>query len=170
MERGDTGIMDPALIKARELLECVTPLRLDCGRQCGAACCQPDEDGKGGMLLFPGEEELYSSLPEGFDIEQTDEGLLLTCEGFCERNERPLSCRLFPLFVFPEGETGYTLELDPRGHIVCPLCEYGIRAFSPEFVNAVKQAAEVLMGSEKQRAFLRNTAQRIRDMQKWREE
>lgn len=157
-------------MKARELLEAVTPLRLDCGRQCGAACCQPDDEGKGGMLLFPGEEELYSPPPEGFTIEETDEGLLLTCEGFCERSERPLSCRLFPLFVFPEGEMEYALATDPRGHIVCPLCGYGIRAFSPEFVSAVKQAAEVLMSSEKQRSFLLNTAQRIRDMQKWQEE
>ena len=27
----------------------------DCGLLCGAACCQPDEDGQGGVHLFPGE-------------------------------------------------------------------------------------------------------------------
>ena len=48
--------MDPleAVKQARDLLERVTPLRRDCGGVCGAACCQSDEDGQGGMLLFPG--------------------------------------------------------------------------------------------------------------------
>ena len=55
-----------AVLEARRLLECVTPLKTDCGRACGGACCQPDEDGQGGMLLFPGEEALYADLPEGF--------------------------------------------------------------------------------------------------------
>ena len=48
-----------AVIRARDLLSDVTPLKTDCGRICGGACCQPDEDGQGGMLLFPGEEGLY---------------------------------------------------------------------------------------------------------------
>ena len=48
-----------ALLAARALLADVTPLRTDCGRCCGAACCAPDEDGQGGMLLFPGEEALF---------------------------------------------------------------------------------------------------------------
>ena len=46
------------LEKARALLENVTPMNRDCGRICGAACCQPDEEGHGGVFLFPGEEEL----------------------------------------------------------------------------------------------------------------
>ena len=33
------------VIAARELLESVTPLRQDCGRYCGGACCESDEDG-----------------------------------------------------------------------------------------------------------------------------
>ena len=57
-----------AVRAARELLEDITPLNQDCGRFCGGACCQCDEDGQGGMLLFPEEEALYSPLPEGFSI------------------------------------------------------------------------------------------------------
>ena len=34
-----------AVIQARKLLDSVTPLKTDCGRTCGGACCQPDEDG-----------------------------------------------------------------------------------------------------------------------------
>ena len=47
------------ILSALKLLEKVTPLKGDCGRVCGAACCQSDETGKGGMLLFPGEKALY---------------------------------------------------------------------------------------------------------------
>ena len=47
------------LDRARELLENVTPMKTDCGKICGAACCQPDEEDLNGMLLFPGEERYY---------------------------------------------------------------------------------------------------------------
>ena len=77
--------MDQELILARSLLSEVTPLRRDCGRLCGAACCSPDEDGQGGMLLFPGEEELYDPLPDRFVISDTCEGKLLECSGTCDR-------------------------------------------------------------------------------------
>ena len=40
------------ILAARQALETLTPLRGDCGRTCGAACCRPDEDGNGGMLLL----------------------------------------------------------------------------------------------------------------------
>ena len=89
-----------ALLAARALLENVTPLKGDCGRICGGACCEPDEDGQGGMLLFPGEEGLYDPLPEGFTVTPAPEmpgALLITCSGRCQRKDRPLSCRLFPL-------------------------------------------------------------------------
>ena len=33
----------------------LTPMLTDCGALCGAACCQTDEDGQGGVHLFPGE-------------------------------------------------------------------------------------------------------------------
>ena len=53
------------LMKARTLLMNVTPMARDCGRSCGAACCQPDEDGQGGVYLFPGEEELLGEIAWG---------------------------------------------------------------------------------------------------------
>ncbi len=93
------GPLDP-VIAARELLNSLTPLKRDCGRSCGAACCQSDEDGQGGMLLFPGEETLYASLPESWSILPDSavipEGRILVCDGRCDRSARPLSCRLFP--------------------------------------------------------------------------
>ena len=51
--------MDEALVWARKRLEEVTPLKSDCGRVCGAACCRPVQGEETGMLLFPGEEAFY---------------------------------------------------------------------------------------------------------------
>ena len=46
--------MDAHLIlEACEIIGALTPLAGDCGVLCGAACCQPDEDGQGGMSSFP---------------------------------------------------------------------------------------------------------------------
>ena len=142
-----------AVMKAREILSSVTPLRRDCGRYCGAACCEVDEDGQGGMLLFPGEEKLYENLPEGFTLMQDDmvaeDALLLACEGYCQREERPLSCMLFPLLPTREGPV-----MDRRGWAVCPLMQSGIGGLQREFVDAVKRAGDVLYACPETAAFL----------------
>ena len=142
-----------AVLAARDLLETVTPLKSDCGRACGGACCQPDEDGPGGMLLFPGEEALYEILPEGFSIREDDAVLpglkLLTCDGVCERKNRPLSCRLFPMLPTRTGA-----KMDRRAWAVCPLMESGKRGLNPAFVDAVKEAGRMLYDCPEHAAFL----------------
>ena len=147
--------MDPlkAVRAARELLSSITPLRQDCGRLCGGACCQCDEDGQGGMLLFPGEEALYAPLPRGFSLSR-DDGvlpgmLLITCSGACDRAQRPLACRLFPLLPTRTGA-----RLDRRAWAVCPLMEWGSAGLSREFVAAVSQAGEILYACPAHAAFL----------------
>ena len=144
------------LLAARALLAQATPLKRDCGRSCGGACCRPDEDGRGGMLLFPGEEALYDPLPEGFSISPAPElpgALLLTCPGVCDRALRPLSCRLFPLLP-REKEGAVRAVRDRRGYIVCPLLPQGLSAFDPAFVSRVKEAGEILYHHPEHRAFL----------------
>lgn len=145
-----------ALLAARTLLEDATPLKNDCGRVCGGACCQPDAEGQGGMLLFPGEESFYDPLPEGFAISPAPEiegALLLTCSGFCDRKNRPLSCRLFPLL--PREKDGCVRAVrDRRGFIVCPLLTGGIAAFHPVFRSRVVRAGEILYAQPDHRAFL----------------
>lgn len=147
--------MEPleTVIAARALLESVTPLKIDCGRACGAACCQSDEDGQGGMLLFPGEEALYTDLPAGWRIETDDAvipgGRLLVCDGTCEREMRPLSCRLFPLLPTRTGA-----KMDRRAWAVCPLMESGKRGLNLRFVEAVAQAGQLLYDQPAHAAFL----------------
>lgn len=153
-----------ALENARALLLEPTPLTRDCGPLCGAACCQADEDGRGGMLLFPGEAALYASrMPEGFALSPDDSivpgGQLLSCEGTCAREDRPLACRLFPLVILLEEGGEPTLALDPRAWPICPLMPSGIAGLSSAFVAAAREAAEALAQAPETRAFLiRQTA------------
>ncbi len=152
-----------ALLAARALTAAVTPLSTDCGRVCGHACCQPDETGRGGMLLFPGEEALYRGLA-GFAVTRTDlmgaPALLLTCNDHCQREERPLSCRIFPLLpVLREGRVG--VVRDRRGYEVCPLLPSGLGGFRTDFVEAVRQAGEALARVDAHRCFLNRLHRQI---------
>lgn len=152
-----------AVLAAREKLASVTPLWRDCGALCGAACCQPDSEGLGGMLLFPGEETLYKSLPEGFHLEEVPEGRLLVCQGVCARLDRPLACRVFPLmFTLGQGQGG--VMMDKRAWPLCPLMPDGLSGLRADFVLAAREAAALLVLDEKQRAFL---AARQREAAEW---
>ncbi len=145
-----------ALTTARELLSTVTPLRSDCGKYCDHACCQPDDTGENGMLLFPFEEHFYRKPIPGFPFRLLpDDSVLkgghrLVCEGYCPRQHRPLSCRLFPLrlrITLDEAgvQPGIQAEIDPRSWALCPLPERGgLSAFAPAFVQAVEQAGALL--------------------------
>ncbi len=144
-----------ALKEARRLLRDATPLKSNCGKLCGGACCQSDETGENGMLLFPGEERLYREPRQDFpfglvrDHSLFSGGFRLVCQGSCPREHRPLACRLFPLRVRAEGAPGplrAVAEIDPRAWAVCPLPEEGgLRAMDPGFVKAVEAAGEVLL-------------------------
>lgn len=166
-----------ALRQARALLEDVTPLKSNCGKLCGAACCQPEDDGENGMLLFPYEEKLYKQPIEGFPFRLVEDdslrkgGYRLVCGGECPRQNRPLACRLFPLRVRVEHDalgdnTHAVAEIDPRAWAVCPLPEQGggrLNMLSPDFVQAVEAAGDVLLGNVDMLVFL--TAE-----QKWLDE
>ena len=145
-----------ALLTARALTAEVTPLKTDCGRACGGLCCQPDETGRGGMLLFPGEAALYLDKP-GFTVtEDCALGVpaqLLVCKGVCVRAERPLSCRIFPLLPRLRNGTVRVVR-DRRGFEVCPLLPSGLGAFQPAFVEAVRAAGAALYEAEEHRLFL----------------
>ena len=151
-------MLPDALLRARAILENVTPLKTDCGLTCGHICCHPMEGEMTGMLLFPGEEKYYEGR-EGYRMEQTAQGMLLICSGQCKREDRPLSCRLMPLIPLVR-EDGVKVATDQRARTVCPLARQGKDALDPDFVAAVRQVGRILAEDEAQRAFLiRLTAQ-----------
>ena len=145
-------MLPDVLVRARGLLENVTPLHTDCGLACGHACCRPMEGEMTGMLLFPGEEAYYEGL-EGYRMTETSHGTLLICSGRCDRADRPLSCRLMPLIPLVR-EDGVKIATDLRAKTVCPLARQGKDALSPEFVAAVREAGRILTEDDAQRAFL----------------
>ena len=105
------------------------------------------------MLLFPGEEELYAG-KDGWTIRETAAGPMVICPGECDRDERPLACRMFPLLPVPDRDGKVRALVDLRARAVCPLARQGIEAMDPAFIGAVKEAGECLMADAEQAAFL----------------
>ena len=155
------------ILAAREALETLTPLRGDCGRTCGAACCRPDEDGNGGMLLFPGEETLYSPCPDWARLTPSADfpgQYLFTCDSRCDRAMRPLACRIFPLT--PRVRAGeITVEPDVRAWPVCPLMACGLNGLSAAFVKAVREAMESLAQDEACLAYMKKLSEYLKQFE-----
>lgn len=112
------------------------------------------------MLLFPGEEALFEGcafgrvIPANFTLADRPVHLFV-CDGFCTREQRPLACRLFPLFLHFKKDGTPRVRLDTRAKSVCPLCSYGLVGLRAEFVSAAKDAYAALMKDDECAAFLR---------------
>lgn len=162
------------LEKARTLLTECTPLAINCGELCNAACCQSPEDDQDetGMLLFPGEEALYD--PEDSDwmrivpskaMHRGKPVPLLICHAPCPRHKRPLSCRIFPLA--PRfSRRGLTLRMDARGTSLCPLIDSGVQGLSPQFTAAVTDAFTLLTQDPDQNEFLQTIAHQVKEYER----
>lgn len=134
------------ILAAYEQIGTTTPLKTDCGRLCGGACCKSSDAGDG-MLLLPGEELLLP--PEErercCDAHLTGFGpvRLYVCADTCSREHRPFACRIFPLA--PRLKDGaFTVRLDARGRPVCPLTQEPIQSLDPAFIRNVEAAFAVL--------------------------
>lgn len=127
--------------KAYSEIGALTPISADCGKLCGAKCCQGDENM--GMILFPGEEKLMKAY--GFPVRETKMNgvpvFFTTCPGRCKRPYRPLSCRIYPLAPdFRDGEL--KIAEDPRAKMSCPLLV--AHAVEDKFYDAVLRAFTIL--------------------------
>lgn len=140
------------LAACRALLETLTPLTGDCGAVCGGACCRSLEGDETGMLLFPGEEACYAGRDD-YTVRPSALGPVLLCHGQCDRSERPLSCRLFPLLPVLRGED-VKVAMDLRARAVCPLARHGVRGVQSEMVEAVRACGRLLADDPDQRPFL----------------
>lgn len=147
------------LIQARELLENITPLKTNCGLLCGGACCEADEDGQGGVLLFPGEAKILKNedwmeiLPSPMPVDGTDYGMMV-CKGVCERKMRPLGCRIFPLTPVKGSSGTWKVRTDRRAWAMCPLMSSGVRGLNPEFVTTVKEVIRLIASDPEGERFL----------------
>jgi len=130
--------------RANDIIGRSTPIPADCGKLCGAACCQGDD---AGMLLFPGEVARLANVPNFrlVRIRYMDgRAWHLTCDGTCERGVRPLSCRIFPLAPHVDKHGRITAVPDPRARRMCPLAtgEFLDRRFRRKVAKAFSLLAE----------------------------
>lgn len=145
------------------LFDNITPTASDCGQLCNKACCMGDD---GGMYLFPGEDAVYKLLNpdwiriEDSDFEYTFNGKkknvkIAFCKGECDRYQRPLACRIFPLTPYIKNGN---LEIitDPRSRSICPLGNYfKLEDYDRNFVKNVKSTFIMLSKNPEIRAFLK---------------
>ena len=147
--------MDSELLtRACEAIGDLTPMLGDCGALCGAACCRPDEDGQGGVHLFPGEAARLRDREWVASVKPGSFAPIMTCDGSCERALRPLGCRIFPLTPVRGKGGRWTVRLDARARAMCPLVRSGIGGLNPDFVRAVRTALRIVAQDPEGDAFL----------------
>jgi len=136
-----------------------TPLQTDCGRLCNEKCCDGTENV--GMLLFPGEEHLYTDkdwctlkdtgivLSDGYVVK------LLVCSGKCPRDERPLSCRIFPVIPYINESGRADFRLDPRSFRICPITQNPDKyPVDEDFIDRLYKAFPPLLKDERVVEFI----------------
>ena len=136
----------------------LTPIKADCGTLCDGACCKGDENT--GMLLFPFEETslLVRELSNGHR--------LAVCNGECDRDKRPLSCRIFPFFPTVNEKGKIIVRLDVRAYNICPLVCYADNVkFDKRFIRAVKKAGKILKKDPLCVEFLRYVTDEINSVE-----
>ena len=138
--------------KIKELFNEATPLDSDCGRLCDKSCCKGDSET--GMVLFPGET---TSLP----VVETNGRKIAVCEGVCQRENRPVSCMIFPLFpVLINGKI--KVWPDYRGAAVCPMVNHFDEIiFSKKFIRAVKKTGKLMLKNRETTEFLNEITEEI---------
>ncbi|MBQ4313769.1 MAG: hypothetical protein IJC18_06105 [Clostridia bacterium] len=131
----------------------LTPLGKDCGVLCDAICCKGDASS--GMRLFPHEKTCL-------DTCDAEGGILAVCDGTCDRAQRPLACRIFPMFPTIDERGRIFVEIDARAKRMCPIAAHSeMVKFDRRFIRAVKKVGELLALDDECREFLHQTTEEI---------
>lgn len=159
-----------------KLFDKSTPVKADCGKLCNAACCKGTDCG---MYLFPGEKRVYDLLsPEWVKIEKSDfsynfggktKNLFIAfCNEECDRYQRPLACRIFPLTPILNDDGKLDIIIDPRSKSLCPLgATFTLEDFDPTFVKNVRKVFTVLSKNKEFAEFLTAYTEYLKDFQKF---
>ncbi|MBQ4087681.1 MAG: hypothetical protein IJC78_05480 [Clostridia bacterium] len=152
-----------------------TPLYGDCGKLCGKACCESDEtdEDETGMYLFPGEEKLFKE-DKNFRVVSSDFSYgdgkiadIAICKGPCQRDLRPLSCRIFPLIPYYKNGK-LTVIQDPRAKHMCPLAQKKALSYlDPAFIRKTEQTFRLLLRFSEVRSFLMGLTEILDDCLKF---
>ncbi len=165
-----------AYLQLYRLFDNCTPIPTDCGRFCDKACCKGDDCG---MYLFPGEAKVYQMLnPEWARLEKSDfeypfnskvkKTPILFCNGNCDRYQRPLACRIFPLTPYITKDKKLEIIIDPRAKALCPLTwDIDISNFDRRFVKNVHKTFSVLSKNKEIYTFLDTYSRQLDDYLKF---
>ena len=146
-----------------KLFDDSTPIPVDCGTFCGKACCRGDD---AGMYLFPGEKKVFDLLAPGWAKIETSNFTyrhenkekkvpILFCSGKCDRYQRPLACRIFPLTPILDKSGKLKIIIDPRAGRLCPLADsLKISDFDIEFIKNIKRAFLLLTSNKEFYSFM----------------
>lgn len=146
--------------KSYKILKNLTPVSSDCGLLCNGECCKGDNTT--GMLLFPGEESLFINDNNYTVIMTEDDKQIVVCHGKCDRQTRPLSCRIFPLIPLLIDNNIYVVD-DPRAKGICPLI-YNEVKLDKRFEKAVYKIGKLLLKNDETRAFLLSLTEEITEI------
>ena len=136
------------------LLDRVSPVPFDCGRICGATCCDYRDDEEMGLFFLPGESAIHDKsdpwlewfeertedyfLPESWD--ETFDFVRCLGPAHCNRAKRPIQCRSFPLLPHLDADGTLTLiKNDAPLPYCCPLIEDEVE-LDPRFCQATLTA------------------------------
>lgn len=159
------------------LFDDCTPLAGDCGRLCSSACCHGEKDE--GMYLFPGESRVYQLLQtKQIRVEQSDfcyeysgkayNVPIALCGGSCDRYQRPLACRIFPLTPYLSQNGKLDVKIDPRSRRMCPLSRVMTTAdFEPSFVRNIKKAFSLLSKNRQVMKFLEEYTKYLQEFERF---
>jgi len=150
-------------LQVYRLFDKITPIKADCGKLCSKACCKGDDSG---MYLFPGEKKVYELLnPEWITIQESDfyykvDGKkknvpIANCNGKCDRYQRPLACRIFPLTPYLNKDGELEIIMDPRGKSICPMAKHMKKdELDEKFVKNVERTFRLLMKNREFKEFM----------------
>ncbi len=162
-----------------KLFDDITPIRVDCGDLCGKACCKGEDSG---MYLFPGEKKVFDLLSpswvkvESSDFSYTSGGKnknvpIAMCKGSCDRYQRPLACRIFPLTPYLDENGTLRIITDPRAKSVCMLSRVMKKEdYAPEFVKNVERTFTLLMKNKDFTEFMKAYSEYLKEFMKFFEE
>jgi Fe-S-cluster containining protein len=146
------------------LLEIAVIKNYDCGRLCGAKCCSSEN--KRGIYLYPFEEVMFDqSEPwlewkvhrqKWYDLPTGISKLyFLTCKGSCERNKRPIQCRIYPFSFQMGADNNVELVENDFGHH-CNILQ-GNCEINDKFLTNLRKAAELLLQIPEVRILVNST-------------
>lgn len=140
-----------------------TPVKSDCGKLCNKACCNVPDCG---MYLFPGEKKVFELLkPKWANIEKSDlyyvyndkkvNVPIISCNGYCDRYQRPLACRIFPKTPYLDKSGKLSIITDPRAKSICPLAKYDDDIqYNDLFIKNIERAFGILSSNKEVYTFL----------------